>query len=365
MWTIFNQSTLGQDLQPVYENYAGLAHSAFAHFCDSPQQLRFDFLNNRQFNAAARHNNDQFQIGVNVAVPTILQFTFNILLLNPDFFPEIGDLGLDQGYDELPNGIPMTLPSDVEINELIHSITGVSRPLCDQRTLTSAIMTKIATSFVIYHEVAHVVLGHVKAFNHNSSLNNTQANNGLLELIEINQINEPIDHNLRQIWEFEADILAAIMVTADLFSPQNIDFISGAFDLKHQETLSYGEIASFALSAIAGLFLLENQHVQKQSTPSHPTPEVRFCAVASEISNHLKQHYPELLGCQDSFDQLLDATMANITDVWQAANLNGSAIIQYQDPQTALQQVIALNETRKQRCHEYRHFALHYPLSRS
>ena len=215
-------------------------------------------------------------------------------------------------------------------------------------------------SFVTYHELAHLVLGHVKAIP--TCFPDHQHNCQLLELIDIDtELTPKFDSGLRQIWEFEADLLAAIMVTADMLSDENREFVLEALGRDKNASLSDAEAISFTLTAIGGLFLLENQHVNHQHT--HPLPAIRFWAVASEIVNHMQQHYPDRIGPVDSFHQLIDQTLESIINAWETLHLSGATLSQYQSPQEALAAVSLLDSTRKQRCHAYKDYALKYPMS--
>ena len=136
-WKIFDTTRLSDELQAVYSGYEAMAHSAFSYYSSAKNQLTFHFLDNRQLNAQVREVDGQFQIGINIAIPTLLQFSFNVLLCSPMLFPQIGEVDENEGYGNFANGIPLTLPPDIEMNELIYSLIGVSRPQNEQRTVTA------------------------------------------------------------------------------------------------------------------------------------------------------------------------------------------------------------------------------------
>lgn len=368
LWHTFDITSLSAELQAVYSGYEAMTHSAFKYYSSECHKLSFHFLDDRQLNAQAREIDQQWQIGINIAVPVLLQFSFNVLLRSPLLFPQIGELEDDEDYGEFANGIPLTLPPDIEMNELIYSLIGVSRPQNEQRTITAFKLSSIAMSFVGYHELAHLVLGHIKAIP--SCFPHQQPSHQLLELIDIDTDTDtdtddkPVfDNELRQIWEFEADMLATMMVTADMLSPENKAFVLEGLGKSPTDQLSTSEAISFTLTAIGGLFLLENQQISHQHHRTHPAPAIRFWAVASEIVNHMQQHYPQMIGPVDDFHQLVDQTLEDIINAWETLKLSGAALTEYQTPEVALKAVALLDDTRKLRCHAYKDYALKYPMS--
>jgi hypothetical protein len=356
IWTPFDKSTLTPELKVLYQHYEEIGYSAYSHFVPNAQNFNCHFTNQSTFNAQVRKVNNSFEVGINIAVPAILHFTLNNLFRVSSFMPFIGIPSKDEESRGFPSQIPLKFPNDVLINEFIHDIIGTSRPKDYQRAIAASSLTNIAVSFVIYHEVAHIILGHVNA------LHTCFHESEHMELVTFSNStrSEPYDDELRQIWEFEADTMASTMFISDMLSSENMTFIKEAQGLSETENITTMENIAFSLIAILTFFLIQNQSIEKQRIKTHPSPDIRFCAVVSEIMAHLEQYYPNLILQKSIFQKLIDNTMINVVTAWNDLNFTGANLIDYSSPEKTIAKVKALDLNRKKRCELYKNHAIKY-----
>ncbi len=345
-------STLPAPLASFYHGLKTLAVSAFEQFNPGEASLKCGFIADYQFNAEVTKDNNDYVVSIDLSVPTILHFAFNNLLRDDQLAKQWGYAGKEIPYGEFPQGIPLQLPGDMAFPELVEQILGVSRPKDDSRAMLASSFTDLASSFAIYHEVAHAVLGHVAAMAGTTRF-------GALPLIELSgQQTQVISQTQRHIWEYEADCVAAMMLVADIVSGQNQHFVHSITG--QQDALE--EAVSFVLMAVLVLFLLQNQRISAQPTATHPAPEVRFCAVASAVFSHLCSHYGETLFSEPALEATIDHVLATTSQAWQRLCPGSTPIIDYRSPELVLAKVDEIEASRKLQCGAYARQAIFYPF---
>jgi len=280
----FDIEKLDSSFAAFYRKLLGFASSATrtirkAHANAFPPVAAW-FLNDRLVNARAALDQSGYRVGLNVAVPAILHFCFNNLLRSRLYFPELGDSANETRYRDFSSGIPLRLPDHVPLLEALPGIVNVSRPLDDTRAAGAVALTQIAVSFCLYHELAHIELGHVVS---------SRELFGAHDFLEFAARREwPTNRRrLTRVWEYEADKIASMMVAADMFSADNVEVLSDAFDLpKSPEALT-----AVALSAIYVVFFLFGQRAGKDRRfASHPHPMVRFGSTIEALVNDVPRH---------------------------------------------------------------------------
>jgi hypothetical protein len=168
----------------------------------------------------------------------------------------------------------------VTLIEALPGIVNVSRPADDARAAAAVALTQIATSFCLYHELAHIELGHVVS---------SQALFDSDEHLEFfGWRGWPwTKRRIARVWEYEADKIAAMMVAADMFDSDNVAVLSETFQIEESPIAMNG----IALSAIYGVFFLFGQRAdQEPKRSSHPHPMVRFGSVVEVLCNDVPKH---------------------------------------------------------------------------
>ena len=314
-------------------------------------RIRGRLLRSTQLGAEACRANGQYEVRLSAALPAIVHFAFNCLLRIPGYMHGIGDAASEQRYRENSGQIPLALPEGVAIERSIVAITGLSRPRDLQRAATAVLMAELAVAFCGYHELAHVVLGHVDAHWRQSKRSR------LLELAPRSASIHRGDAMTRQVWEYEADLVAANMLLQDVMSVSADVAFRDAYGGQTEELDRFQAM----LGAVLVVFLLV-----AQATPArcrtHPEPLVRFAAVANDSSAALVEQQPQLdLGfevVEEAVDDVASATLG----AWRALGLGTSRASPLRNLLTARSTVERLEAERQRRHSSYSGLASFYPF---
>ncbi len=288
-WDELNTGLLKHGFDCFYDALLSRANSSseifqniFNH--DEPQSIHTVFLRNKTVNATAKLENNKYYIGINAALPCVMHFTFNMLLRTPCYFPDLGDRDdYDDEYRQFQNGIPLSLPNDVPIEDALWGIVSTSRPSSDKRAVAATLLTEIAMSFCVYHELAHIQTGHVVSAK--EMLDEK-------EFLELSAITRSIsDRKIFRVWEYEADKISSIMLSAnDMLDKNNQKYFCEAFEIDMDNDIY--KLFGVILSSLYVLFHLFNQMVPgSKSSSNHPHPTLRYSYVSSEIVNFISRHF--------------------------------------------------------------------------
>lgn len=288
-WNELNTGLLKHGFDCFYDTLLSRANSSsevfqslFNH--DTPQSVCTVFLRDKTVNATAKLENNKYYIGINAALPCIIHFTFNMLLRTPYYFPKLGDRNdYDDEYRQFPNGIPLSLPNDVPIEDALWGIVSTSRPSSDKRAVAATLLTEIAMSFCVYHELAHIQTGHV--ISAKEMLDEK-------EFLELSAITRSVaDRKIFRVWEYEADKLSSIMLSAnDMLDENNQKHFCEAFEIDRDNDIY--KLFGVILSSLYVLFHLFNQMIPGfKSASNHPHPTLRYSYVSSEIVNFISRHF--------------------------------------------------------------------------
>jgi hypothetical protein len=312
-------------------------------------------LRSTRLGAEARRVPGGYEVRINAALPAILHFAFNSLLRTPQFMYGIGAVESERLYRDSSKRIPLTLPRRMKIEETIVAIASLSRPRDERRAATAVLMSELAVAYCAYHELAHVLLGHVDAH---------QQLSGRVGLLEMAESSMPVGRNgsrLRLVWEYEADLVAANMLLQDMVASD----VEAVFREAYGGDNDCGVVARFQamLGAVLVVFLLVAQ-VTPVKRRTHPDPLVRFAAVANDSAAALVEQQPQLqLRFQDMGEAVNDVAASTLS-AWSALGLGTSAASPLKNLLTA-QRVVERLERDRQELHSL-HSALasFYPFNR-
>jgi|GEM_PF-6162290 len=313
-----------------------------------------NYLNDRTLNAKVKYVEvNSYQLGINIALPALIHFYFNNILRTSNYLSHLGSLDGDYIHSFYKSGIPTSLPENIEILEAIPMITGSSRPIDDARAAAAVALTKIAVSFCIYHEIAHIELGHIKTF---------QSDFDQIEFVEFTSINQYIkNYKVRQVWEYEADKTAAIIVISDMVESQNFNDLTTQFELSQE---SIDDLIGIVVSSIYSLF---HQITYKTKwwkfNNTHPKPLTRIIAIIEEVILYVEENYPNRISNSRDFQETVWSAFYSTHYAWKEMklyklqNLNKQKIWR-----KAYQELSKLETNRKLFNKLYKHNSYDYPF---
>lgn len=294
-----------------------------------------------------------YEVRLSAALPAIVHYAFNCLLRTPSFMPGLGDAASEQRYRESSQRIPLSLPIGLGVEQAIVTITGLSRPRDPQRATAAVLLTELAVAFSAYHELAHIVLGHVDAHRRAS---------GRARLLEVAE-REPglctVDRRLRFVWEYEADLVAANMLLQDMMGAG----AEAAFRDAYGDGAETGLLDRFQamLGAMLVVFLLVAQATPRERR-SHPEPLVRFAAIANDSAAALVEQQPQLGLDVDAAGAAVNEAAVSMLGAWTELGLGTSAASPLKNLLTARRAVERLERDRLTRHSAHSRFAIFYPF---
>ena len=314
--------------------------------------VRARLVRSTQLGAEALKSRGGYEVRLTVALPTIIHFTFNCLLRTPQFMYGVGDAVSEQPYRTSSTRIPLSLPRGIALEKAIVSITALSRPADERRAAAAALLTELAVAFCAYHELAHLLLGHIDA------MQRWSGRARLLEMAERTGVSQP-DGKTRLVWEYEADLVAANMLLQDMMDPG----VEGVFKEVYGPIAETDALSRFQamLGATLVVFLLISQ-VTPRDRRTHPEPLVRFAAIANDSAAALAEQQPQLkLSFQDAGEAVNDVALSTLSG-WRALGLGTSAASPLKNLMTAQRAVERLEKHRGAGHQAYSRFAQFYPF---
>lgn len=263
----------------------------------------------KAFGAEARRTRSAYQVLLNAALPAILHYTFNNLFRDPNYLPGIGNAASEIPYRDLQSGIPFSLPRQISVETAICAIAQLSRPLDNDRAQAAVLMAELATAFCVYHEVAHIVLGHIDA------LSEQHLSGQLLEIVPSNRAPHGRAAEIRRVWEYEADLLAANMLLQDMVSPGAEEAFAAIYGPDNDYT-PLGRVQAM-LGASLAVFLLISQ-ATPTSRRTHPAPLVRFVAIANDCVAAMVEQHPQFGLTHEEMQEAVNDVAAMTLEQWTA-----------------------------------------------
>ncbi len=146
---------------PAGELFAAIAEQAEALIASARQALprlphiHFDFVYNRDVNAFACKENDQYFIGITSGTFVLLQLIFCRMLSDSRLLTHAGDPGGEA------SDLPALAGLVPDADRMAKAVGVISRPKTEPRWLYSCHLLSQAALFIIGHEIAHITRGHV------------------------------------------------------------------------------------------------------------------------------------------------------------------------------------------------------------
>ncbi|WP_344825277.1 hypothetical protein [Chryseobacterium ginsenosidimutans] len=221
--------------------------------------IYFNLINNNSLNATAAIFNNNYLIGVNIGTFDIIRDLFlkNLSCKSNALFKctKLSLVNTKNGLEYDHSFDPDSIMFDLNYSKL----------LSQQTTLVG--------KFVIYHEICHILRGHVDfiKIKHN------------LQIHEVNTIIDTKIINTLQTLEMDADSFATNRCLNDFFQNQSIDFRNGIYkDLK--TFIYYFSYSIYCFFRIFGFYELNISCVKSYS---HPPPAIRISMILDNIATIL------------------------------------------------------------------------------
>lgn len=347
---------LPPDLGAWYASHLGKVESARAALgcivkTDIPP-VRARLLRSTKLGAEALKGRGGYEVRLSVALPTIIHFTLNCLLRTPEFMYGVGDAVSERPYRTSSARIPLSLPLGIALEHAIVSITALSRPADERRAASAVLLAELGVAFCAYHELAHLLLGHVDAI---------QRWGGRARLLEMADSTgtQYLDAKTRLIWEYEADLVAANMLLQDMMDPG----IESVFKEVYGPDAETDALSRFQamLGAILVVFLLISQ-VTPRDRRTHPEPLIRFAAIANDSAAALTEQQPQLRLSFEKVGEAVNDVALSTLSSWRALGLGTSAASPLKHLMTAQRAVERLERHRRAGHQPYSRFAWFYPF---
>lgn len=234
------------------------------------------------------------------------------LLSTPDFFPSIGDVNVEETPRNLPDGGFPQVPL-LRDNSDADNHDPVFFPSDQQRRDVAQILAELALEFLLYHEIGHIVGGHLELL---------KARQGLAMISEFaHPVHKSEDLLLRHVLECDADAFACDVTSGVHLHDDRAELLSDIFNARERPPKHFALL--IYLMAIGVLFRAVYPRAPVtlgQSNLSHPHPAVRACIIGS--CTMARGLFDESFTTTDLADIVKDS-VRNIEQVWADLFLPG------------------------------------------
>lgn len=281
--------------QSLRKRFTDAARSAEDGYGLGGQKISFRFIYSDRFNAYCRIDQDGYEVDIATAIPVLTLLFFDQLFSCPRIMKW------------LPGGDNDAVSYDVQFSSGPHDLTSIkdwSIKTSPLRAYVAYMASEIASTFVLMHELGHILCGHLQA---------RDAIYGDPFIAEFSYFAESTaeDFELNQLFEYEADAAAAWLIT------QYVDELVEATneDERAQEAFGCGGHAAersvaFCVIVLYALFAYLRALKSRLSLQSsHPDPLVRAFYVRDMIWKVAKERHAlddEVVGemLEDLFEEV-------------------------------------------------------------
>lgn len=259
---LISDEGMRREYQLLQSRAQSLADAFSRAYGQGRKPIEFRYINDGSFNAYAGEDEHAFTIEINASVPLFNVILFSRILSDPTVMPFISTDGTKANNFTVPaiiDPIDFDKRQDWTIN------------LNPIRAFAAQTLADICSTFVVCHELGHIIAGHVEAI---QSLEGTARVSELMSRASVSAETR----ERRQAWEYDADAMTGPLLaqTVDEFVEncaihENSRLIFGGPKGRTAEhTLSVIIAACFAFFAyVQGV----RDALEKDS--SHPAPIVR------------------------------------------------------------------------------------------
>jgi hypothetical protein len=228
------------------------------------QSFHFDFVKNQRINACATTDAGFNLIGFNLGTPVGFLKLYETLLSNPEILPHVGDPSKDPKWE-----------CDLSKKDLQDGFADIFPPAIERITADPSRAafvhhcTQFAMDFIFWHEIFHVLCGHV-----GYCLNCTHHGAGLAEL----EGRPTLEAATSQALELEADMNAAAL-TGSIWLQEPL--LPGVPFRGSEEAL---RTWAFSLAVVFLIFDQARTRVRDYRDSTHPHPAIRAAVVFNTVA---------------------------------------------------------------------------------
>ena len=250
------------------------------------------YYDSTSLNAFVDKEGPEYRLGISIAALPLLTILFDKLLGLSYVIPELTATATPVVYE-----IPFAL--DVSKGELD---TRFDIKLSDERALMSSLLSTLCLDFIVLHEVGHIACGHAEGYFQIT---------GRKQLSEHSRV-QTWNTYLRKSWEFEADVIASMLI---------VQYLNNVVELSQQEgnwrqlfsfcrdeselrcrLVALLNVALFTLFAYLNRLCLEFKFYH-----FHPSPMIRAYYIAEYVAGRAKRDWDIDVALFEKFqDEYLD-----------------------------------------------------------
>ena len=282
--SVFDVSQLPEPYRSRYELYLEATRLNLVRYIEThrldvdPERVHVGFVAHPRLNAWAVEPNGFHFIGINAALPCLVDRLWNMVLARTPALPSIGraPTKIDPVWSLPPNPSWVSEEEDVGSEELVEDILDACEfgvPEDEDRARFAAEMASLTTMFALFHESGHLLAGH------SARMNELGLQDGVVELDDGGTGQRVPDD--RHAWELIADHYAFETLMLRLNSTELLKGSSPLASRWWREAnaadvpmKNEAEIA-VVTAAMSALFLLFVAG-ETGATPTHPHPFVRL-----------------------------------------------------------------------------------------
>jgi len=186
-----NVDKYAKHLAPIAKEFEESSkYGEYLHFVAPPPQYEFCVLAAPFLNAVVFKHEGKYVVGITLELALRCQIFVNHLFANRRFYPKLGNAALEKEFLPMPRFEPM--------NFKVARAAAQVRPSCPIRRDAAWLFGSLMLSFILCHEKAHVLRGHVDFMG-------TQGIRGITEgVFDIGML-AGLSQEVRVAQEFDAD----------------------------------------------------------------------------------------------------------------------------------------------------------------
>lgn len=246
-------------------------------------QIKTIIADELEFNAEASSRNKIAYVSINASVLMILRTLFDHIFSNDSVLPQLSQ---DKEKQNINYQAPFILDPHHPFER-----SQVSISISEDRYKASGILSDLCINFIILHEFGHILGGHPEALQHYC------LGTRLLELFKKTE-RKQANANLRQYWEFQADNIAASLLTQYVGDTiQNAashqTWILKATGLKADQSQEIAiHVAAMTLASLHTLFLyMDNCTFKVNKSSYHPPAQARMMYIKDVFCDEMSMRW--------------------------------------------------------------------------
>lgn len=223
------------------------------------------FVNNYSIGGHVSKFNNKYFIGINSATHAILQSLFSIMLSNKNILTDFGDVLDELEENQVKKIVIADLRKFIKVNGNIDHT-----PKDKLRQDLVCFLTSCCMKFLISHEYAHILFGHLDYLIHKNSI--TTFSN-----MPVNNLNGNIDPLDSQTLEMDSDCFAVKGIYDEiLIAERSIESIYKIYQPFCKDLNTHLRLSMFAVNSMFRLFGNNLPDLAHLKTYSHPPALVRM-----------------------------------------------------------------------------------------